>query len=156
MELQILGKKTGIPQKPEEAILETFSNKHRDANYLVPFIMPRDEFTAICPITGQPDTGSVEIIYVPRVKMIESKALKLYLASFRNHGEFHEDVTNRIANDLFKAMNPKYLRVCVNFAPRGGLAIRPLVERIGDDVLDGNQFKGIKRLVDMWDRKNAC
>lgn len=149
-QLEILGKKVGIPQSPEEAVLETFDNKHPDNLYLVPFVQPRDEFTSLCPVTGQPDVASVEIIYVPVIKMIESKALKLYLNSFRNTGEFHEDVANRILNDLVEALEPKYMRVYMDFAPRGSLAIKPLVEywNVGP-----KERERIEWLVKSWDRK---
>lgn len=127
-----LGIKTpGFPQTPSAKILETFDNRHQGQLYLVPLVCT--EFTSICPITGQPDFGSFEIVYVPRVKMVESKSLKLYLFSFRNHGAFHEDVTNRIFNDLWTLMKPKFLRVIGNFNVRGGIAIKPLVQKFAAD-----------------------
>src|SRR5260221_13644034 len=92
--LTLLGAETKLPQSPEEAKLEAFENKHPDQNYVVSLIC--NEFTCICPLTGQPDFARFEISYVPREKMVESKSLKLYMYSFRNHGAFHEDVTNRI------------------------------------------------------------
>lgn len=150
---QLGSQKTKYPTKPEDAVLEVFDNQHPGEVYLVPFIQERDEFTSLCPKTGQPDHAKMEIIYVPRVKMIESKALKLYLFSFRNTGEFHEDVCNRIANDLFKAMDPLYLRVYGDFAPRGGLAIKPLIERWSEE--GALNPLPITRLVDSWDRKNS-
>ena len=124
-------KKTKYLTKPNINILETFDNQHLNNLYLVPFVQERDEFTSLCPKTKQPDHARMEIIYVPNIKMVESKSLKLYLFSFRNTGEFHEDVCNRIANDLFEVMKPKYLRVYGDFAPRGGLAIKPLIEKWG-------------------------
>ena len=134
-------------------LLETFENQHPDALYLVPFVQDRDEFTSLCPKTGQPDHARMEIIYVPRKEMIESKSLKLYLFSFRNSGEFHEDVCNRIANDLMRTLNPYYLRVYGNFAMRGGLAIRPLVERwnLGPD---DKCMQTITNLVHSFDLKS--
>src|SRR3990167_4234873 len=96
--------------EPNINILETFDNQHLNNLYLVPFVQERDEFTSLCPKTGQPDHAKMEIIYVPNMKMVESKSLKLYLFSFRNTGEFHEDVCNRITNDLFTLLKPKYLR----------------------------------------------
>lgn len=122
-------KKTKYFNKPSIKILETFENQHPQNTYIVPFQMEHDEFTSLCPITGQPDFARIEIIYAPDIKMVESKSLKLYLFSFRNQGEFHEDVINRIANDLWKVLEPKYLRVYGDFVPRGGLAIKPLVEK---------------------------
>ena len=83
------------------------------------------EFTSLCPITGQPDFATITISYVPDIKMVESKSLKLYLFSFRNHGDFHEDCVNVIMKDLIKLMNPKYIEVWGKFTPRGGISIDP-------------------------------
>lgn len=104
-------------------LLETFENKHRENDYFVKFNCP--EFTSFCPITSQPDFATVYISYVPEVKMIESKSLKLYLLSFRNHGDFHEDCMNIIMKDLIKLMDPKYIEVWGKFTPRGGISIDP-------------------------------
>lgn len=104
-------------------ILETFVNKHPDHDYWVKFNCP--EFTTLCPITGQPDFGTIYISYVPDENMVESKSLKLYLFSFRNNGDFHEDVVNIIMKDLIKLMNPKYIEVWGKFLPRGGISIDP-------------------------------
>lgn len=104
-------------------VLETFDNKHPDHDYWVKFNCP--EFTTLCPITGQPDFGTIYISYIPDEKMVESKSLKLYLFSFRNNGDFHEDVVNIIMKDLIKLMNPKYIEVWGKFLPRGGISIRP-------------------------------
>lgn len=140
---------TVYPTEPSIDILETFENQHQDNLYLVPFIQERDEFTSLCPKTGQPDHARMEIIYVPNVKMVESKSLKLYLFSFRNTGEFHEDVANRIAKDLFTLLEPKYLRVYADFAPRGGLAIKPLIEKW--DITNTDSGFRIQSLVNSWD-----
>ena len=104
-------------------ILEVFENKHQDNDYFVKFNCP--EFTSLCPITGQPDFATVTISYVTDVKMVESKSLKLYLFSFRNHGAFHEDCVNIIMEDLITLMGPKYIEVWGKFLPRGGLSIDP-------------------------------
>ena len=104
-------------------LLETFPNKHCENEYLVTFNCP--EFTTLCPKTGQPDFGRIIINYIPREKMVESKSLKLYLFSFRNHGDFHEDCVNIIMKDLVKLMNPRYLEVVGIFMPRGGISIYP-------------------------------
>lgn len=104
-------------------VLETFINKHQENDYFVKFNCP--EFTSLCPITGQPDFATVTISYVPNVKMVESKSLKLYLFSFRNHGDFHEDCMNIIMKDLIKLMDPKYIEVWGKFTPRGGISIDP-------------------------------
>ena len=104
-------------------ILETFVNKHQDNDYFVKFNCP--EFTSLCPITGQPDFATITISYVPNVNMVESKSLKLYLFSFRNHGDFHEDCINIIMKDLIRLMEPKYIEVWGKFTPRGGISIDP-------------------------------
>ena len=104
-------------------VLETFVNKHPDHDYFVKFNCP--EFTSLCPMTGQPDFATIYISYVPDVKMVESKSLKLYLFSFRNHGDFHEDCVNTIMEDLIRLMDPKYIEVWGKFTPRGGLSIDP-------------------------------
>jgi len=104
-------------------ILEAFDNKHPDHDYFVKFNCP--EFTSLCPITGQPDFATIYISYLPNLKLVESKSLKLYLFSFRNHGAFHEDCVNSILNDLIKLLDPNYLEVLGKFLPRGGLSIDP-------------------------------
>ena len=104
-------------------ILETFENRHKDNDYWVKFNCP--EFTSLCPITGQPDFAEIVIRYIPDVKMVESKSLKLYLFSFRNHGDFHEDCVNIIMKDLIRLMDPKYIEVVGLFTPRGGISIHP-------------------------------
>jgi len=104
-------------------LLETFENRHPDRDYFVKFNCP--EFTTLCPITSQPDFGTIYISYIPDRKMVESKSLKLYLFSFRNHGGFHEDCVNTIMNDLIRAMEPRYIEVWGKFMPRGGISIDP-------------------------------
>lgn len=104
-------------------ILETFENKHLGNDYFVKFNCP--EFTSLCPITGQPDFATIYISYVPNILMVESKSLKLYLFSFRNHGDFHEDCINIIMKDLIKLLDPKYIEVWGKFTPRGGISIDP-------------------------------
>ncbi|MEN2768554.1 preQ(1) synthase [Ornithinibacillus xuwenensis] len=104
-------------------VLETFDNTHPNRDYFVKFNCP--EFTTLCPKTGQPDFGTVYISYIPDVKMVESKSLKLYLFSFRNHGDFHEDSMNIIMNDLINLMDPRYIEVWGKFTPRGGISIDP-------------------------------
>ena len=104
-------------------VLEAFDNLHPDNEYMVTFDCP--EFTALCPITGQPDFGRIVIKYIPRIKMVESKSLKLYLFSFRNQGDFHEDCVNIIMKDLVKLMDPRYLEVTGFFNARGGISIIP-------------------------------
>ena len=122
--LKLLGSRTTeyrMDYAPE--VLETFVNKHQDNDYWVRFNCP--EFTSLCPITGQPDFAEIRISYIPDVKMVESKSLKLYLFSFRNHGDFHEDCVNIIMKDLIRLMEPKYIEVTGLFTPRGGISIYP-------------------------------
>lgn len=104
-------------------LLESFVNKHPGNDYWVKFNCP--EFTSLCPITGQPDFATIYISYIPGERMVESKSLKLYLFSFRNHGDFHEDCVNIIMKDLIKLMDPKYIEVWGKFTPRGGISIDP-------------------------------
>ena len=121
--LKNLGKKTAYEQTYNPEVLERFSNKHKNNDYFVKFNCP--EFTALCPITGQPDFATIYISYIPDEYCVESKSLKLYLFSFRNHGDFHEDVVNVIMNDLKKLLNPRYIEVWGKFLPRGGISIDP-------------------------------
>jgi 7-cyano-7-deazaguanine reductase len=121
---------TKYEDKYNPRVLETFDNLHPHNEYVVTFDCP--EFTALCPITGQPDFGHIVISYIPRIKMVESKSLKLYLFSFRNQGDFHEDCVNIIMKDLVKLMDPKYLEVTGFFNPRGGISIVPFAN-YGDD-----------------------
>ncbi|MBQ9672179.1 MAG: NADPH-dependent 7-cyano-7-deazaguanine reductase QueF [Prevotella sp.] len=121
--LQQLGKKTDYATDYAPEVLETFVNKHPDNDYWVQFNCP--EFTSLCPITGQPDFAEIKIMYIPGERMVESKSLKLYLFSFRNHGDFHEDCVNTIMKDLVKLMQPKYIEVVGLFTPRGGISIYP-------------------------------
>jgi len=121
--LTLLGGKTEYKQDYAPEVLETFINKHQGNDYWVRFNCP--EFTSLCPITGQPDFATILIDYIPHINMVESKSLKLYLFSFRNHGAFHEDCVNIIMKDLIKLMEPKYIEVTGIFTPRGGISIHP-------------------------------
>jgi len=122
-ELNLLGKKTDYLQEYTPGVLEGFTNKHIENDYWVHFECP--EFTSLCPITHQPDFATILIDYIPDVKMVESKSLKLYLFGFRNHGAFHEDCVNLIMKDLIRLMDPKYIEVVGLFTPRGGISIHP-------------------------------
>ena len=122
-ELKTLGSRTEAPKTYDPSVLEAFSNRHPERDYWVEFLCP--EFTSLCPITGQPDFAEVRILYIPDKKMVESKSLKLYLFSFRNHGDFHEDCVNIILDDLVKLMDPRYIEVLGLFVPRGGISIHP-------------------------------
>ena len=121
--LHALGNKTKYSMDYDPEVLETFENKHPENDYWVQFNCP--EFTSLCPITGQPDFAEIKIMYLPDQKMVESKSLKLYLFSFRNHGDFHEDCINIIMKDLGRLMEPKYIEVLGIFTPRGGISIYP-------------------------------
>jgi len=122
--ITLLGnQQTHYSQDYAPEVLETFENKHPGRDYFVKFNCP--EFTSLCPITGQPDFATITISYVPELRMVESKSLKLYLFSFRNHGDFHEDCVNKIMNDLIDLMQPKYIEVWGKFTPRGGISIDP-------------------------------
>jgi 7-cyano-7-deazaguanine reductase len=121
--LKSLGKPTNYVFDYNPELLESFGNKHPEHDYWVRFNCP--EFTSLCPITGQPDFATIFISYIPGEKLVESKSLKLYLFSFRNHGAFHEDCVNIIKNDLIKLLEPKYLEVLGKFFPRGGISIDP-------------------------------
>jgi 7-cyano-7-deazaguanine reductase len=116
-----LGSSAQAPASPDEAVLETVANPHPGAVYAVRFTCP--EFTSLCPVTGQPDFAHLVIDYVPAKSIVESKSLKLFLASFRNHGAFHEDCTLTIAKRLEVAALPKWLRIGGYWFPRGGIPI---------------------------------
>ncbi|MDL2221289.1 preQ(1) synthase [Parabacteroides sp. OttesenSCG-928-N08] len=122
-ELTLLGGATVYRRDYAPEVLEAFTNKHPERDYWVRFNCP--EFTSLCPITGQPDFATIQIDYIPDIKMVESKSLKLYLFSFRDHGAFHEDCVNLILKDLIQLMNPRYIEVTGLFTPRGGISIHP-------------------------------
>ncbi|HVY18497.1 MAG TPA: preQ(1) synthase [Bauldia sp.] len=116
-----LGRSVAMPASPDEAVLDRVPNPHSEAKYLARFTFP--EFTSICPVTGQPDFGHLVLDYVPNQWLVESKSLKLYLQSFRNHGAFHEDVTVTIAKRVADLLKPRWLRIGGYFNPRGGMPI---------------------------------
>ncbi len=128
-DLSLLGEATNYPQDPDEAKLEAIPNQWQEHDYLVELDCP--EFTCVCPKTSQPDFAKIYISYIPAEKLIESKALKLYLGAYRNYGIFHEYVVNKIARDLQTVLQAKYLRVFGDFSARGGISIKPSVE-LGD------------------------
>lgn len=126
-DLTLLGSKsTTYTSSPKESRLEAFQNSHPERDYWVNLDCP--EFTSICPITGQPDFGKLSIRYIPDQKCVESKSLKLYLFSYRNHGAFHEEVVNRILDDIVDAVHPRRAVVHGKFRPRGGIAIAVTAE----------------------------
>ncbi len=117
---------TMIPDNPDEAQLESFPNKYPNREYNIEFDCP--EFTSLCPVTGQPDFARIKIIYIPDQQCLESKSLKLYLGSFRNVGMFHEEITNRVLDDLVAACEPRWAKVIGIMNPRGGIAITVTAE----------------------------
>lgn len=116
-----LGRNVPVPTSPDEAKLESVPNPHPDADYVARFTVP--EFTSLCPVTGQPDFAHFVIDYCPAKAILESKSLKLFLFSFRNHGAFHEDCTVLIGKRIAAAINPKFLRIAGFWYPRGGIPI---------------------------------
>lgn len=126
-------------------MLESFINKHPENEYLVTLDCP--EFTSLCPKTGQPDFGRIIIRYIPRERMVESKSLKLYLFSFRNHGDFHEDCVNIIMKDLIRLMDPRYIEVEGLFNPRGGISILPFANHGDADHQDIVRARLLNRMT---------
>jgi 7-cyano-7-deazaguanine reductase len=116
-----LGRQTPVPASPADAVLDRVANPHPDTVYVARFTAP--EFTTLCPITGQPDFAVLVIDYAPKAWLVESKSLKLYLASFRNHGGFHEDCTIAIGKKLARVLEPRWLRIGGYWYPRGGMPI---------------------------------
>ncbi len=147
-EPKVLGEKSTTYEykNPTPSLLDRFPNPNPSLDYVIG--LDAFEFTSLCPITGQPDYGSILIDYVPAGYCVESKSLKLYLMAYRNHGAFHESCINQIASDLIEVLAPRYLRVFGNFNSRGGIAIRPMVERFGREV---NQ-DAIRSLIETYDR----
>ena len=122
--LSLLGnKETNYIFEYQPEVLESFDNRHVENDYFIKFNCP--EFTSLCPKTGQPDFATIYISYIPDKYMVESKSLKLYLFSYRNHGDFHEDCVNQIMIDLIRLLRPRYIEVWGKFLPRGGLSIDP-------------------------------
>lgn len=119
--LTMLGSHTSQPTSPDQAVLERVPNPHPDVRYCVRFVAP--EFTSLCPITGQPDFAHLVLDYVPRAWLVESKSLKLFLTSFRNHGSFHESCTVGIAKRIVELLDPEWLRIGGYWYPRGGIPI---------------------------------
>lgn len=119
--LKQLGGNTELPASPDKAIIESVENPQADVDYVVRFTAP--EFTSLCPMTGQPDFAHLVIDYIPDKKLVESKSLKLFLGSFRNHGAFHEDCTIGIVRRLIKEIQPKWIRIGGYWYPRGGMPI---------------------------------
>jgi 7-cyano-7-deazaguanine reductase len=117
----LLGRPVSVPASPDEAVLDTVPNPHADSDYVIRFTAP--EFTCLCPVTGQPDFAHFVIDYCPGDKILESKSLKFFLASFRNHAAFHEDCTLTIAKRIVSAIKPRFLRIGGYWYARGGIPI---------------------------------
>lgn len=120
-DLDHLGQQSAMPSSPEEATLERVRNPHPDTLYLTRFVCP--EFTSLCPVTGQPDFAHLVIDYAPADWLVESKSLKLFLTSFRNHGSFHEDCTLKVGKEIAALLDPHWLRISGYWYPRGGIPI---------------------------------
>lgn len=129
---------TDYPSEYDPAILESFPNKNPNSEAWTSFVCT--EFTSLCPKTGQPDFAKIFVNYIADKKMVESKAMKLYLFSFRNHGDFHEDCIQKICDDLYKLMRPKYIEVIGEFTPRGGISIFPFASKSNSQA----KFKKLK------------
>jgi len=130
--------KTEYPMTYSPELLEAFDNKNPGKVAWTSFVCT--EFTSLCPKTGQPDFAKIFINYIADTKMVESKSLKLYLFSYRNHGDFHEDCVQKICDDLVKLMKPKYIEVIGEFTPRGGIAIYPFASYAAKDKIFQNLY----------------
>ncbi len=119
--LKLLGTPAAFPEEPSQSILETFANRYPQRDYVIRFEC--QDFTSLCPITGQPDFAHLEIEYVADERCIETKSLKYYLAAYRNSRAFNEEVANRILDDLVAACAPRRMKVCGQFASRGGISL---------------------------------
>lgn len=133
-------------------ILETFQNKNPENDYVVSF--DAYELTCLCPLTHQPDFAKVVISYIPNERMVESKSLKLYLFSFRNHGDFHEDTCNIIMKDLVELMNPKYIEVKCIYSPRGGISIFPFCNWCNPEFPEFKEFEHSRKVDALRDASN--
>mgnify|MGYP002527501214 CR=1 FL=1 len=147
--LKGLGSEVPYVDQYNPGVLETFENLNPENDYWVRFNCP--EFTSLCPITGQPVFAVIKIAYIPGERMVESKSLKLYLFSFRNHGDFHEDCVNKIMKDLVKLMDPKYIEVLGLFTPRGGISIYPYANygRSGTKYAEMAEQRLLSRQLDL-------
>jgi 7-cyano-7-deazaguanine reductase len=139
---------------PRADVLEVFPNPRPGALWAVSLACL--EFTALCPVTGQPDYGQLHIDYVPGERCVESKSLKLYLMRYRNHGAFHEACVNQVADDLAGVVVPRYLRVFGDFAPRGGIAIKPIAVREAPDITDVERDRHLRLLSQASDLARAA
>lgn len=139
-ELEHLGSSHTIyPVQYNPALLEAFDNPQTATGYIIDIVAP--EFTCLCPKTGQPDFATIEIRYAPRKLCVESKSFKLYLFSFRNEGAFHEEVTNRIARDLFDLLKPRWIEVTGKFYARGGITFHPKVTLTENTIQENEKWQ---------------
>ena len=134
--------------KPNRKIFETFDNQHPDVLYVAPFEC--FEFTSLCPKTGQPDYARIHINYIPALKCIESKSMKLYLNLFRNSGEFMEDITNRIMKDIIATIDPIYVEVYADFNSRGGIALRPFANHYNKWIKEMEMEDDVDRVLNRY------
>lgn len=143
--LKALGKSgvDAVGDGPDASILEVFPNRNPGRDYVIAFDFP--EFTSLCPVTGQPDFGRIQVHYIPESFCVESKSFKLYMFSFRCHQSFMETITNRILDDLVSVLKPRWLEVCGLFAPRGATAIHVFVEKYGD--LSSDRLENVKEVI---------
>jgi 7-cyano-7-deazaguanine reductase len=130
--------------EPDASVLETFDNPYPTSAWVVALLC--NEFTTLCPVTGQPDYGRLRVDYVPGALCVESKSLKLYLMRYRNEGTFHEACVNRVADDLCARLSPRYLRVYGDFNPRGGIAIKPLAVRSAPELAQAEEARCVALL----------
>ncbi len=135
---------------PDASVLETFDNPYPTSPWVVSLLC--NEFTTLCPVTGQPDYGRIRVEYVPDGLCVESKSLKLYLMRYRNEGTFHEACVNRVADDLCARLSPRYLRVYGDFNARGGIAIKPLAVRSAADLTQAEEA----RCLDLLGQATTC
>lgn len=135
-----------VAERPVSDILEVFPNRFADRFYIVKFLFP--EFTSLCPVTGQPDFGTMEIYYIPDQYCVESKSFKLYMFAYRNYQSFMETITNTILDDLVKVMDPCWIRVNGLFAPRGAVKIHVFAEKIKDMGIKRNGI--LETVVQNW------
>ncbi|SHE30736.1 7-cyano-7-deazaguanine reductase [Ferrithrix thermotolerans DSM 19514] len=134
---------------PSRDIMDVFSSPRPGRDFVI--ALECMEFTSLCPITGQPDYGEIDVVYVPDQLCIESKSLKLYLGAYRNHGAFHEDCVNSILDDIVAVCAPVFIRVIGDFNARGGIAIKPVAVNWGEDI-DENRRGDVMEIVRSYDR----
>lgn len=153
LDLKLLGSGAGykIGDAPAANMLETFPNRFPHRNYIVQFYFP--EFTSLCPVTGQPDFGTIILEYIPDKLCVESKSFKIYMFAFRNHQSFMETITNKILEDVYSILKPRWVRVQGLFAPRGATRIHVFCEKFLE--IDDNTSREIRETVNNWRKDNS-